>query len=184
MTDRYGNSLYDVSRCVRYSRRYELRQIKEKARRTASLPRTLAALTRSEIIALAQRELDLLRSRPRTCLPPHSWSERLEILGTIAAFRKAALAALPPPKGPNVRWYATARSGRCHAYLAGPFLTQREALTALPRARSIAVNQFADTAFASYGTATVTGTRFPTGRLNAEFGLPTSEITLAVGAVA
>ena len=49
---------------------------------------------------------------------------------------------------------------------------------------SIAVDRFADTAFASYGTATITGARFPAGRLNAEFGLPTAEITLPVAAAA
>jgi hypothetical protein len=168
MTDRYGNSLHDIFRRVRYSRRYETRQVKEKARRTPSLlPRQLVSLTRSEIIARAQREIDLLRSRPRTCLPPYTWSERLEILATVAALREAAIAALPPPKGPNVRWYATAREGRLHAYLAGPFLTQRDALLALPRARSIAVERFAGASFASFGTATITGSRFPAGRLNA-----------------
>lgn len=186
MTDRYGNSLYEVNRRVRYSQRDEKRAYLRKERYGAVplLPRQLVGLTRSEIIMRAQRELDVLRGRPRTCQPPHTWSERLQALASIATLRAAAIIAQPPPEGANIRWYASACYGRRHVLLAGPFLTQRDALANLPRARAIATERYVDAAFAGFGTAAKSGARFAAGRLNADFGLPTGETVLPTAAAA
>ena len=125
------------------------------------------AETRDEILVRARTLLERTMEMRRSSAHPPSIHRRREVLREVSILRAAAMTRQPvDPQGRA--FYVSIKAGPRHAFLYGPFPTQREALHALPLARSLAQEKYPrESAFAAFGTCSIARADAMPGVLNA-----------------